>query len=147
VERVYEEGATSSGRAWRPALPRRAGRSRRWWSRYDRGSGRIELSIEAGIDAIRAKSVALTEYAIELADTAVAPLGVSVDSPRGPCPGRSHLALVQREARTLTAALAVHRVISDFRAPDVIRSGLSSLRRTFADVLAGVGALGALLLE
>ncbi len=29
----------------------------------------IEISIEAGIDAIPAESVALTEYAIELADT------------------------------------------------------------------------------
>jgi kynureninase len=44
----------------------------------------IGLSIKAGIDAIRAKSVALTEYAIELADTAVAPLEVSVDLPRDP---------------------------------------------------------------
>jgi kynureninase len=38
-------------------------------------------------------------------------------------------------------------VISDFRVPDVIRVGLSPLRSTFADVLAGVGALRALLLE
>jgi kynureninase len=38
-------------------------------------------------------------------------------------------------------------MISDFRTPDVIRFGLSSLRSTFADVLAGVGALQALLLE
>jgi kynureninase len=38
-------------------------------------------------------------------------------------------------------------VISDFRAPDVIRFRLSPLRSTFVDVLAGVGALRALLLE
>ena len=107
----------------------------------------IELSIEAGIDAIRAKCVALTEYAIELADTAVAPLGVSVDSPRDPARRGSHVALVHPEARTLTAALAARQVISDFGAPDVIRFGLSPLRSTFADVLAGVGALRALLLE
>jgi kynureninase len=44
----------------------------------------IELSIEAGIDAIRAKSVALTEYAIELADTAVARLGSAWIRP-APC--------------------------------------------------------------
>ena len=83
----------------------------------------IELSIEAGIDAIRAKSVALTEYVIELADTAVAPLGVSVDLPRDAAGRGSHVALVYPEARTLTAAFTARQVISDFRPPGVIPSG------------------------
>ena len=108
---------------------------------------RIGLSIEAGIDAIRAKFVGLTGYAIELADTAVARLGVSVDSRRDPAGRGSHVALVHPEALTLTAALAARLVISDFCAPDVFRFGLSPLRSTFADVLAGVGALRALLPE
>ncbi|MGH2930958.1 MAG: kynureninase, partial [Solirubrobacteraceae bacterium] len=44
----------------------------------------IELTVEAGIDAIRAKSTALTEYAIELADATLAPHGVGIGSPRDP---------------------------------------------------------------
>ena len=36
----------------------------------------LALIDEAGIAAVRAKSVALTEYAIELADELLAPLGV-----------------------------------------------------------------------
>jgi hypothetical protein len=46
-----------------------------------------------------------------------------------------------------TSRRSVRQVISDFRAPDVIRLRLSPLRSTFVDVLAGVGALRALLLE
>jgi hypothetical protein len=47
----------------------------------------IELSIKPPIDAIRAKPALLTECALELSDTALASLGVSVGSPLGPCPG------------------------------------------------------------
>ena len=42
----------------------------------------VELVIEAGIEAIRAKGIALTEYVIDLADRLLAPLGVEVGSPR-----------------------------------------------------------------
>ncbi len=42
----------------------------------------VELVAEAGIDAIRTKGIALTEYAIELADARLAGLGVTVVSPR-----------------------------------------------------------------
>jgi hypothetical protein len=46
----------------------------------------IELSIKPPMDAIRAKPGSLTEYALELSETALASLGVSVGSPLGPCP-------------------------------------------------------------
>ncbi len=105
----------------------------------------IELSIEAEIDAIRAKSIALTEYAIELVDENLAQLGVAVGSPRDPAQRGSHVALVHPDARTLTAQLADRDVITDFRAPDVIRLGLSPLSTTFVDVHAGVKALHDLL--
>ncbi len=105
----------------------------------------IELSIEAGIDAIRAKSIALTEYAIELVDRNLARLGVGVGSPREPARRGSHVALVHPDARTLTAQLGDRDVITDFRAPDVIRFGLSPLSTTFVDVHTGVKALHDLL--
>ena len=44
----------------------------------------VRLVAEAGIDAIRAKGVALTELAIALADARLAERGVSVASPRDP---------------------------------------------------------------
>ena len=59
----------------------------------------LDLVVEAGIDAIRRKSVALTEYAVALIDEWLAPLGCSVGSPRDPGRRGSHVALVHPEAR------------------------------------------------
>ncbi len=105
----------------------------------------IELSIEAGIDAIRAKSTKLTEYAIELTDELLQPRGVTLGSPRDAGRRGGHVALVHEHARTLTAQLADNNVIADFRAPDVIRIGLSPLTTRFTDVYDGLHALRDLL--
>ena len=59
----------------------------------------IDLSIEAGISAIREKSIKLTEYAIALIDERLAPLRCSVGSPRDVSKRGSHVALVHPQAR------------------------------------------------
>jgi kynureninase len=101
----------------------------------------IELSIEAGIDAIRAKSTRLTEYAIKLADELLTAGGVTVGSPRDATRRGGHVALVHEHARALTGQLADRDVIADFRAPDVIRVGLSPLTTRFTDVHDGLQTL------
>lgn len=105
----------------------------------------IEVVAEAGIDAIRAKSVALTEYAIALHDAWLAPLGCTVGSPRDPERRGAHVAIRHPEARRLTRELIAQRVIPDFRAPDSIRIGLSPLTTSFADVHEGLARLRDLL--
>ena len=107
----------------------------------------VGLVAEAGIDAIRAKGIALTEYAIELADARLADLGVSVVSPREPERRGAHVALAHPDAASLTAGLIERRVVPDFRRPDVIRFGLSPLTTRFADVYDGVEALAQLLAD
>jgi kynureninase len=101
----------------------------------------VRMVAEAGIDAIRAKGIALTELAIALADTMLAPAGVSVASPRDPARRGSHVALAHPSARELCATLIDAGVIVDFRRPDVIRFGLSPLTTRFVDVWDGVEAL------
>jgi kynureninase len=105
----------------------------------------LDLVVEAGIDAIRAKSTALTEYAIALIDEWLAPLGCSVGSPREAARRGSHVALVHPDARTLTQRLIADGVIPDFRTPDVIRLGLSPLTTRFTDVYDGVDRVRGLL--
>jgi kynureninase len=105
----------------------------------------IEVVAEAGIDAIRAKGVALTEYAIALHDAWLAPLGCSIGSPRDAARRGAHVAVRHPEAKRLTAALIERDVIPDFRAPDSIRIGLSPLTTSFADVHAGLTVLRDLL--
>jgi kynureninase len=98
----------------------------------------LDLVIEAGIDAIRRKSIALTEYAIALIDDWLVPLGCSLGSPRTARRRGSHVALVHPEARTLAQRLIDDGVVVDFRTPDVIRLGLSPLTTRFVDVYDGL---------
>src|SRR2546422_7341317 len=103
------------------------------------------LVAEAGTKRIRAKGIALTEYAIALVDERLAPLGVTVGSPRPAARRGAHVAVRHPDARRLTAGLIDAGVIPDFRAPDSIRLGLSPLMTSFGDVARGINALQRLL--
>ena len=103
----------------------------------------VSLVAEAGIEAIRAKGIALTEFAIALADVGLP--DVRVASPRDPARRGAHVALAHPDARALCAGLIEAGVIPDFRRPDVIRFGLSPLTTRFIDVWDGVEALARLL--
>jgi len=105
----------------------------------------IRLVAEAGMTRIRAKGIALTEYAIALVDERLAPLGVTVGSPRPAARRGAHIAVRHPDARRLTAGLIDAGVIPDFRAPDSIRLGLSPLTTSFGDVARGINALQRLL--
>ena len=105
----------------------------------------LELIAEAGIAAIRAKAIALGEYAISLADAWLRDLGVTIASPRESARRGAHVALAHGDARELCARLAQAGVIVDFRGPDVIRVGLSPLTTSFADVHTGLSRLRELL--
>jgi len=98
---------------------------------------------EAGIDAIRAKGIALTELAIALADE----FGIRVASPRDAARRGAHVALAHPDARALCAGLIERGVIPDFRRPDVVRFGFSPLTTRFVDVWDGVEALRGLLVR
>jgi kynureninase len=105
----------------------------------------IELSAEAGIDAIRAKGVALTEYAISLVDAWLAPLGCTLGSPRNSARRGAHVSIRHPHARRLTRALIDRNVLPDFRAPDSIRIGLSPLSTSFEDIHRGLSMVRDLL--
>jgi kynureninase len=101
----------------------------------------LALIDRAGIAAIRAKSVALTEFAIEISDQVLDPLGVHIGSPRDPARRGSHITLEHPEFRVATARLWEQGVIPDFRPPDGLRIGLSPLSTSFAEVYRGLLAV------
>ena len=101
----------------------------------------IRVSVEAGIDAIRAKGIALTDYAIALHDAWLAPLGFSLGSPRDATRRGAHVSIRRVDARVLTQRMIEARVLPDFRAPDSIRLGLSPLTTSFGDVARGMAVL------
>ncbi|HEY1778402.1 MAG TPA: kynureninase [Solirubrobacteraceae bacterium] len=101
----------------------------------------LELVERAGIERIRAKGMALTDYAIELADSWLQPHGIAVASPRDAHRRGAHVALARADAKQLCELLATRGVLADYRAPDVVRAGLSPLTTSFADVYDGLAAL------
>ncbi|MFG1797621.1 kynureninase [Nocardia sp. NPDC049149] len=101
----------------------------------------LDLIEEAGMPAVREKSVALTEFALELVQEWLVPLGVTVSSPTDSARRGGHVTIDHPEFRDVTARLWQRGIIPDFRRPHGIRIGLSPLSTTYAEVLAGVAAI------
>ena len=95
----------------------------------------IRLVAEAGVEALRAKSAALTELAIDLHDAWLAPLGFELGTPRQPGRRGGHVSLRHDDAWPICRALIERaKVVPDFRRPDSIRIGLPPLYTRFVDV-------------
>jgi kynureninase len=98
----------------------------------------LELIEEAGMAAVREKSLKLTDFALELADQWLAPLGVSVVSPRDPARRGGHITLQRDGFRDVLEDLWKRGVIPDYREPDGIRIGLAPLSTSFTEIHAGL---------
>jgi kynureninase len=107
----------------------------------------IALIADVGMPAIRAKSVALTEYAIEEIDGRLSPLGVRVASPRDPERRGSHVTVRHPDFRGVVARLWERGVLPDFRSPDGLRIGLSPLSTSFEETERGITAIAGALRE
>jgi kynureninase len=94
----------------------------------------VRLIAEAGIDALRAKSVELTELVIELHREWLEPLGFELLTPLDPERRGSHVCLAHPDAWPVCRALAERaKVIVDFRGPDAIRLGVAPLYTRHVD--------------
>jgi kynureninase len=105
----------------------------------------LALIESVGMDAVREKSVALTEFAIRLTDAWLAPLGVTVASPRDAAQRGGHVTLSHPAMRAVTARLWEQDVIPDYRDPGGLRIGLSPLSTSFAEVADGLVKVAAAL--
>ncbi len=95
----------------------------------------VKLLAEAGMEALRAKSVAQTELARELFEAWLAPLGFTLETPADPARRGSHLCLGHPEAWPICRALDERcNVVVDFRDPDAIRLGIAPIYTRFVDV-------------
>jgi kynureninase len=101
----------------------------------------LEMLEEAGIATVRAKSVQLTAFALEIVDAELVPLGVEVVSPRDPARRGGHLMLRRKGFRDVLDALWERGVLPDYREPDGIRIGLAPLSTSFAEVERGLAVL------
>ena len=132
-------GATRS--RWGPGYEPAAGHPPRSSAARRRSLGMLamqdmlELIEEAGIGAIRAKSVALTEYAIEARRRRCSPRSASRSRRRATRVRRGgHVTVAPpRDARGHRARCGSAACIPDYRDPSGLRIGLSPLSTSFAE--------------
>ena len=94
----------------------------------------VDTVLAAGIDALRAKSIALTQLFIELVEHRCAAQGLSLTSPRAVIQRGSQVCFSHPHAYAVMQALIRRGVIGDFRAPDIVRFGFAPLYVGYADV-------------
>jgi kynureninase len=98
----------------------------------------LDPLLDAGMDALRAKSILMTDYASYLTDELLVPLGFSLGSPRDSARRGSHISIRHEEGYRINRAMIEEmNVIPDFRAPDNIRLGFAPLYISFTDIWEG----------
>ena len=90
----------------------------------------VELIAEIGMEALVAKSRALSEFFREC----VADLDLDLVSPRDPAQRGSQLSFRHENAYALSQALIARGVIGDFRDPDILRLGFAPAYLRFVDI-------------
>jgi kynureninase len=90
------------------------------------------------MEALWAKSVQLFDFFLALVGQRCPGHGLDCTSPRDPEQRGSHISFRHHHAFELCQALIAENVIGDFRAPDVIRFGLTPLYLGFEDIWRGV---------
>ena len=101
----------------------------------------------AGMEAVRAKSVALTDFVVELYDALLGPLGVTLGSPRDAAVRGGHVTIHHELCEAALPLLWERGIIPDFRRPNGLRLGPSPLSTGFAEVYAGVAGIRDALLD
>jgi kynureninase len=105
------------------------------------------LDVWDGVDmmAVREKSMALCRLFIDLAETRCGRHGVRLAGPRKMEERGSHVSLRCAQGYAVMQALIARKIVGDFRAPDMIRFGLTPLYTRFVDVWDAVAALSEIL--
>lgn len=99
--------------------------------------GSMDIIDEAGIDAIRTKSLALTDYLIDLLEAGgltQSPYGYGIGTPRDHSRRGGHVAIEHPNGPQIARALKNRGVVPDFRPPNVVRLAPVPLYSSFVDV-------------
>lgn len=104
-------------------------------------AGALEVFERVSMDAVREKSVALTQTFLELVQTRCAAHGFEILSPLDPEARGSQIALGHPEGYAIVQALIDRDVIPDFRAPNVLRFGFAPLYLRHVDIWDAVDRL------
>lgn len=101
----------------------------------------LDLFEGVRVEALRRKSLALTDLFIEALDTHDALGEVSLLTPREHGARGSQISIAHPQSWAISRALIETGVVADFRAPDIVRFGFSPMYNRFSDVATAVAAL------
>ena len=101
----------------------------------------LDLWDEVDMEALRAKSLALTDLFIALVEEGCGRHGVALETPREPQRRGSQVSFAHPNAYAVMQALISRGVIGDFRAPATLRFGFAPLYVGYADVWRAAAAL------
>ncbi|MGB2302843.1 MAG: kynureninase [Candidatus Puniceispirillaceae bacterium] len=108
----------------------------------------LDIWQNVDIHDVRTKSLALTDYLINLVEARCAGHGLQLITPIDHQIRGSQISFTHPEAGyPIIAALIAEGVIGDFRAPDILRFGVTPLYTSFADLWWAVDRLAAILDE
>ena len=94
----------------------------------------LEIFEQAGMDAIRAKSLALTDLFIALVEQRCSAHPLGLVTPREHARRGSQVGFTHPHGYAVMAALIARGVIGDYREPAIMRFGFTPLYTSFADV-------------
>ncbi|HEU4963545.1 MAG TPA: kynureninase [Bacilli bacterium] len=104
--------------------------------------GSLRIFQEAGMERLRAKSLKMTDYMMQLVDELLPDsLGYTIGNPREEARRGGHVAMEHPEAVRICKALKKRGIIPDFRFPNVIRLAPIALYNTYEEVWQVVQAL------
>ena len=104
--------------------------------------GALDAFDGVDVDSIRRKSIELADLFIALVEALPQASSLQLVSPRDSARRGSHLSFAHADAGAVMRRLIKRGVIGDFRAPDLLRFGLTPLYLRFVDVWDAVQILG-----
>jgi kynureninase len=96
--------------------------------------GALEIFEEAGIENIRAKSLKINQYLMDLIENDLKDMGFTIGNPKEDARRGGHISLEHSEAPRICKALKENGVIPDFRAPNIIRLAPIALYTSYSQV-------------
>ncbi|MFB7139753.1 kynureninase [Gottfriedia sp. NPDC056225] len=109
--------------------------------------GSLEIFTEAGIDAIREKSLRINQFLMDCIEKELPNMGFFIGSPREDARRGGHVSLEHEEAARICKSLKENGIIPDFRAPNIIRLAPVALYTSYEEVWEVVQTLKKIMIE
>jgi len=94
----------------------------------------LDVALQAGMQAVRQKSLALTDLFIQLVEQRCGAHGLQLATPRAHAQRGSHVSFLHPEGYAIMQALIARGVIGDYREPHILRFGITPLYLSYTDV-------------